>query len=140
MTLEVHTNINPSPDRLCAVGNTPRIKELLRQKIRQKMLNLVQWQSKSQNISGFKVGCLTAGTSNGQTYGAILGQLAMYEGELQGFLEGGEIVLHELAPDPTYTTQWIEETIREALGEAVRQYGSPDNPSHPDFDSGELAR
>ena len=118
----------------------------LRSQIERKVLNLVQYQAKTQSVSGFRVGSRSGGGSNGQIYGSIVAQLSMYEGELEGYLEGIETLIEVLEPvlhdavRSNITEQWINDTIRRALGKAVAQYGDASHPYHPDFQEKELAR
>jgi len=116
-----------------------RLKQYISQKIRDKIMNLVQAQHAVQNTGGFQVGSLYASSgTHGYTYGGLSAQVAQRESEFSSFIEGIEIVIDSVSPDRQQATKWIEGQIRKSLGNALKRYATAEHPLHPDHVSTEL--
>ena len=125
---------------LCPDGRASTLlKNYISQKIRDKMMNLVQAQHAVQNTGGFQVGSLYASSgSHGYTYGGLGSQVAQRESEFSSFIEGIEVVIDLVSPNRQKATRWIEGQIRKALGNALKRYATANHPLHPDHVSTEL--
>ena len=113
-----------------ARNESDRLKCMLRAKINTKVSNLVQAQAWVQSCLWDSVGSLFSDV--GEESCRRNGKLARMEGEFSGYISAVENILIELAPETVDANQWISETIRDALGEALVKYGTADHPYHPD--------